>query len=57
MSLQNKDFEKNLNETQQKLIEINEKIVLNKNDIEIQFKSIWDTISLIFQNNNINEQN
>ena len=57
MSLQNKDFEKNLNETQQKLIEINEKIVLNQNDIEIQFKSIWDTISLIFQNNNINEQN
>ena len=56
MSLQNKDYEKYLNEIQQKLVEINEKILLDKNDVEIQFKSIWDTLSLIFQNNNMNNQ-
>ncbi len=56
MSLQNKDYEKYLNEIQQKLVEINEKILLDKNDVEIQFKSIWDTLSLIFKNNNMNNQ-
>ena len=52
ISLLNSDLEKHLKNTEKKLTELNNQILSDKNDRETEFKSIWDTISLIFQNNN-----